>query len=79
MALDLEATVRQCPRASTAGGGDCYSLGYSAVIRPSIDVAAPALLLAEPWTVPTVCSSGVAYAKLLSIVRVLCVVVNRCC
>ncbi len=29
MTLDLEATVRQCPRASAAGGGGCYSLGYS--------------------------------------------------
>jgi hypothetical protein len=26
---DLAATVRQCPLASAAGGGGCYSLGYS--------------------------------------------------
>jgi hypothetical protein len=26
---DLGRTVRRCPLASTAVGGDCYSLGYS--------------------------------------------------
>jgi hypothetical protein len=26
---DLGATVRQCPLTPTAGGGDCYSVGYS--------------------------------------------------
>jgi hypothetical protein len=27
--LDLGTSVRQRPLASTVGGGDCYSLGYS--------------------------------------------------
>jgi len=26
---DLGSTIRRCPLASTAVGGDCYSLGYS--------------------------------------------------
>jgi hypothetical protein len=32
---DLGSTVRRCPLASTAVGGDCYSLGYS-VARDSM-------------------------------------------
>jgi hypothetical protein len=32
---DLGSTVRRCPLASTAVGGDCYSLGYS-VARESV-------------------------------------------
>ena len=30
---DLGAIVRQRPLASSAGGGDCYSLGYSVGVR----------------------------------------------
>jgi hypothetical protein len=32
---DLGSSVRRCPLASVAEGGDCYSLGYSPVRRPS--------------------------------------------
>jgi hypothetical protein len=35
---DLGSTVRRCPLASTAVGGDCYSLGYS-VARESVSRA----------------------------------------
>jgi hypothetical protein len=33
----LAAAVRQCPLASATGGGDCYSLGYSAPGRRRLD------------------------------------------
>ena len=33
---DLGRTVRQRPLASTAGDGDCYSLGYSPVVHARV-------------------------------------------
>ncbi len=37
--LDLGATVRQCPLASIAGDGDCYSLGYSVAHACSVGLS----------------------------------------
>jgi hypothetical protein len=64
---DLGTTVRQRPLASSAGGGDSYSLGYS-VARACSDalLAGHARALRGGFVPPTIVH-GLAFAPLISV------------